>query len=154
MLTDESTARGASAFPVKPLLMSVTRRLRRPQPGPGAHGSSASGLKALSWTSSRQTASKSKSCFRAPSGLTDSEDSDNGGNGSPRYSFMAPSGFTGQGLADEITPLNVAKLILPCNQTHPLVTCRLQQRWRRSHKQASCRRSAAASAHTASEGGR
>ena len=76
--------------------MSVTRRLRRPQPGPGAQGSSASGLKMLSWTSSRQTASNSKGCFRAPSGLTDSEDSDNGGNESPRYSFMAPSGYTGQ----------------------------------------------------------
>ena len=83
--------------------MSVTRRLRRPQPGVGAHGSINKGFNATSWTSSRQTAGNSKGCFRAPSGLTDSEDSDNGGHDSPRYSFMAPSGFSGRDYAPAMT---------------------------------------------------
>ena len=67
--------------------MSVTRRLRRPHTGSKLNGSSVSGFNATSWASSRRTASNSKGCFRAPSGLTDSEKSDNGDNGSPRYGF-------------------------------------------------------------------
>ena len=76
--------------------MSVTRRLRRPHIGSGINGSTVSGFRATSWASSHQTASKSKSCIRAPSGLSDSEDSENGGNASPGYSFKAPSGYRGK----------------------------------------------------------
>lgn len=76
--------------------MSVTRRLRRPQTGSGINGSNVTGFRATSWASSHQTASKSKSCIRAPSGLSDSEDSEDGGNGSPGYSFKAPSGYAGE----------------------------------------------------------
>ncbi len=109
--------------------MSVTRRLRQPQTGPGVHGSSISGFKTASWASSRRTASNSKGCFKAPSGLTDSEDSDNGGHESPRYSFMAPSGYTGQGPCFcHKQALNYSQSFSPGNLTYPLVVCRFQQR--------------------------